>query len=221
MFPLIIYTLLIFNKKEILPEGAIKEISGHISLYEDTFWYTDGSHKHTFDFSDYNIDDSYKKGEIINIYLDKDNNVLEISHKKENYTLYISVILMYIVPIILLITHAILGRKTYGKNWYLYAEWYRKEIKNNKDINKKYYKVIKEFKELSEEDKVLYKKYRNKSIIYSVLLLICIILTIYFCNKYNLNPYSLLILIIIIIYSVVFYLLINNCENKMREIKLK
>ena len=67
MFPLCIYTISSFttsidNSK--YPTGATKKINGHISLYEDTFWYTDSIQKYEFKFEDYNIDDSYEPGNI-------------------------------------------------------------------------------------------------------------------------------------------------------------
>ena len=123
MIPFIGYTMRSFmnsidNPK--YPNGATKQIVGRISLYEDTFWYVDSSQKHEFNFSDYNIDNSYERGESIYIYLDDNNNIVSVSHKTEDYSLIVNVVLMFIIPIILLLLHAFVGRKTYAKNWSFY-----------------------------------------------------------------------------------------------------
>ena len=230
MIPLIVYTMSSFihsidNPK--YPNGATKQIVGHISLYEDTFWYTDSSQKYEFNFSDYNVDDSYERGETIYIYLDNNNNVVSVAHKTEDYGLIIDIILMFIIPIVLLLLHALVGRKTYAKNWSLYCQWYEQEIEPyrfNPNFNeiiatKQYYDVSVNVKNLSESKQKLYKKYRNKNIIYSLLLVLCIILTIYFCIKFNLNTHSWLVIGIIIIYVLVFYILIDNCDVEMHRIK--
>jgi len=230
MIPFIIYTILSFtnsidNPK--YPNGATKQIVGRISLYEDTFWYTDSSQKYEFDFDDYNIDNSYERGESIYIYLDDNNNIVSVSHKTEDYGLVVNIILMFIIPITLLLLHAFVGRKTYAKNWTLYSQWYEEEIEpyrfqpnfNEIVASKQYYDVTVNINDLSEDKQKLYKKYRNKNIVYSLLLVLCIILTIYFCIKFDLNPHSWLVIGIIIIYVLVFYVLINNCDMKMHRIK--
>lgn len=230
MFPIIIFTISSLTKSlnnPDYPNGATKEVGGHISLYEDTFWYTDSSHKYEFDFEDYNIDDSYEPGENILIYLDENNNVIAVAHKTENHGLVANIILMLIVPTVLLLVHVFVGRNTYAKNWNLYVQWYEKEIEpyrykdNFEEIiaNKQYYDVTVNIKDLSEDKQKLYKKYRNKNILYSLLLIICIPLTIYFCIKFNLKPYSWFVIGIIIIYVIVFYILIDNCDVEMHRIK--
>lgn len=230
MFPLCVYTIFSLTKSfdnPDYPKGATKEISGHISLYEDTFWYTDSSQKYEFNFDDYNIDESYEPGENILIYLDDNNNIVSVAHKTEDYGLFINIIVMFAVPIALLLAHAFVGRKTYAKNWNLYVQWYEKEIEpyryqdNFEEIiaNKQYYDVTVDIKDLSEDKQRLYKKYRNKNILYSSLLVICIALTIYFCVKFDLNSYSWLITSIIIIYVLIFYILIDNCDVEMHRIK--
>lgn len=230
MIPLIVYNITTFinsidNPK--YPNGATKQIVGRISLYEDTFWYTDSSQKYEFDFNDYNIDDSYERGESIYIYLDDNNNIVSVSHKTEDFRLVINIILMFVIPIVLLFLHALVGRITYAKNWSLYCQWYEQEIEPyrfNPNFNeiiatKQYYDVSVNIKNLSELKQKLYKKYRNKNIIYSLLLVLCIILTIYFCIKLNLNSHSWLVIGIIIIYVLVFYILIDNCDVEMHRIK--
>lgn len=230
MIPLIIYTISSFmssidNPK--YPDGATKQIVGHISLYEDTFWYTDSSQKYEFNFRDYNVDDSYERGETIYIYLDDNNNVVSVSHKTEDYGLVVNIILMFIIPIVLLLLHVFIGRKTYAKNWSLYSQWYEQEIEpyrfhpNFNEILaiKQYYDVTINIKNLSEAKQKLYKKCRNKNIVYSLLLVLCIVLTIYFVIKFNLNPHSWLIIGIIIVYVLVFYILIDNCDVEMHRIK--
>ncbi len=228
--PIFVYTILSFtnsidNPK--YPNGATKEIVGHISLYENTFWYTDSSQKYEFNFSDYNIDDSYERGEIIYIYLDDNDNIVSVSHKTEDYRFIVNIILMFIIPIVLLLLHPFIGRKTYAKNWNLYCQWYEKEIEpyrfspkfNEIIANKQYYDVTVNIKNLSETKQKLYKKYRNKNIIYSLMLVLCIILTIYFCIKFNLNTHGWLVIGIIFIYVIVFYILIDNCDVEMHRIK--
>ena len=230
MIPLCIYTISSLTKSFDnldYQNGATKEISGHISLYEDTFWYTDSSQKYEFDFDDYNIDESYEPGENILIYLDDNNNIVSVAHKTEDYGLFINIILMFIVPIALLLVHAFVGRKTYAKNWSLYVQWYEKEIEpyryqdNFEEIiaNKQYYDVTVNVKNLSEDKQRLYKKYRNRNILYLLLLVACVALTIYFCNKFDLNPHSWLVIGIIIVYVIVFYILIDNCDVEMHRIK--
>ena len=57
---------------------------------------------------------------------------------------------MYVIPIVLLLVPAFVGRNTYAKNWNLYVQWYEQEKEpyryqtNFEDIvaNKKYYDVI-------------------------------------------------------------------------------
>lgn len=230
MIPFIGYTMRSFmnsidNPK--YPNGATKQIVGRISLYEDTFWYVDSSQKHEFNFSDYNIDNSYERGESIYIYLDDNNNIVSVSHKTEDYSLIVNVVLMFIIPIILLLLHAFVGRKTYAKNWSLYCQWYDQEIEpyrfnpkfNEIIATKQYYDVSVNVKNLSESKQKLYKRYRNKNIIYSLLLVLCIVLTIYFCIKFDLNTHSWLVIGIIIIYVLIFYILIDNCDVEMHRIK--
>lgn len=230
MIPLIVYTMTSFTNsidKPKYPNGATKQIVGRISLYENTFWYTDSSQKYEFDFDDYNIDDSYERGESIYIYLDDNNNIVSVSHKTEDYGLVFNIILMFVIPIVLLLLHALVGRKTYAKNWSLYCQWYEQEIEPycfNPNFNeiiatKQYYDVSVNVKNLSDSKQKLYEKYRNKNIIYSLLLVLCIVLTIYFCIKFNLNTYSWLVIGIIIIYVLVFYILIDNCDVEMHRIK--
>ena len=84
--------------------------------------------KYEFDFFFFFIDDSFEPGENIYIYLDGNNNIVSVTHRTENYGLYINIILMLVVPIALLLVHAFVGRKTYAKNWNLYVQWYKKEI---------------------------------------------------------------------------------------------
>lgn len=230
MIPLIVYTLVSFmysNDNPKYPDGATKQIIGHISLYEDTFWYTDSSQKYEFDFNDYNIDDSYESGENIYIYLDDNNNIVSVAHITEDYGMVVKMILMFVIPIALLLFHALIGRKIYAKNWSLYCQWYEQEIEpyhyspnfNEIRASKQYHDVTVNIKNLSESNQKLYKKYRNKSIIYSLLLVLCIILTIYFCIKLNLNSHSFIVVGIIIIYVIVFYILIDNCDVEMHRIK--
>lgn len=214
------------NKKD-YPSNAVKEVRGHISQYKDTFWYTDSSQKYEFSFEDYGVDSSYEPGEIINIYLDENSNVISISHKKEDVAFFWNTILMFVIPLTLLFIHAFVGKATYVKDWHLYAQWYKKEIAPAKHlenfdeivVNKKYYDVTVKLRDLSLENQKLYKKYLTKSIIYSILLVICIGLTIYFCIEFDLNPNSWLIYGIVIVYVLIFYILITICEESMSEIK--
>ena len=232
MFPLCIYNISSLTNSldnPVYPNGATKEISGHISLYEDTFWYTDSSQKYEFDFEDYNIDNSYQPGENILIYIDDNNNIISIAHRTQTavYEILINFILMFAIPIILLLVHAFVGRKTYAKNWSLYVQWYEKEIEpyryqdNFEEIiaNKKYYDVTVNIKDLSIEKQKLYKKYRNRNILYSLLLVVCIILTIYFYIKFDLNVNNWIGIGIIVIYVTIFYVLIDNCDVEMHRIK--
>lgn len=230
IIPLITYTMSSFINRidsPKYPDGATKQIVGRISMYKDTFWYTDSSQKYEFNFSDYNVDDSYERGESIYIYLDDKNNIVSVSHKTEDYELVINVILMFVIPIVLLLFHAFCGIKIYARNWSLYSRWYEEEIEpyrfqsnfNEIIATKQYYDVTVNIKDLSEDKQKLYKKYRNKGIIYSMLLVLCIILTIYFVIKFNLNPHSRLVMGIIIIYVFVFYILIDKCDVEMKSIK--
>lgn len=222
MLPLCLYTVLSITSDKPYPLGASKEITGHISLYEDTFWYTDSSQKYVFNSNDYHLDDSYEPGEIILIYLNDNNDIVSIAHQSDDYSLGIKVILMLAIPVILLMVHALVGRKTYARNWYLYVQWYDKEIaykSKDKIEGKQYYDVTINLNDLDIDKLRLYKRYRSREIIYSLLLVGCIILTIYLCIKYDLNPYSWFILIGIIIYVIIFYILIDNCEVEMHRIK--
>lgn len=230
ILPLCIYTTISFTNSldnPVYPNGATKKILGHISLYEDTFWYTDSSQKYEFNFDDYNIDETYEPGENILIYLDDNNNIVSVTHETKDYRSVINIILMLVVSVTLLLAHAFIGRKTYAKNWNLYVQWYEKEIEpyryqdNFEEIiaNKQYYDVTVDIKNLSEDKQRLYKKYRNRNLLYSLLFVVCIALTIYFCNKFNLEPHSWLVTGIIIVYVIVFYLLIDDCDVEMHRIK--
>ncbi len=230
ILPLCIYTTISFTNSldnPVYPNGATKKILGHISLYEDTFWYTDNSQKYEFNFDDYNIDETYEPGENILIYLDDNNNIVSVAHETKDYRSVINIILMLVVSVTLLLAHAFIGRKTYAKNWNLYVQWYEKEIEpyryqdNFEEIiaNKQYYDVTVDIKNLSEDKQRLYKKYRNRNLLYSLLFVVCIALTIYFCNKFNLEPHSWLVTGIIIVYVIVFYLLIDDCDVEMHRIK--
>lgn len=228
MFPIIICGVLLIGYDK-YPDGATKKVHGYIRDYEDTFWYTDpdSNQKYEFNFEDYNIDDSYR-GQSIYIYVDDNNNIISISNPNEdNYKLLFGVVLSLLVPIVLLLLHLFVGRKIYAKNWLLYSKWYEQEIEpyrfspNFSEIiaTKQYYDVTINIKNLSETKQKLYKKYRNQGIVYSLLFVLCIILTIYFCIKFNLNTHSWLVIGIIIIYVLVFYILINNCDAEMHRVK--
>lgn len=229
MIPLILYTIYSLNQsfKPDYPDGATQEVRGHISRYEDTFWYTDSSQKYEFDFETYGVDESFEPGEIILIYLDENNQVVSIAHEAEDYGLYAKLILMYVIPVVLLMAHAFIGRKTYGKDWTLYCHWYEKEIEpyifqpNFDEIiaEKKYYDVTVDVKDLNPEDQKLYKKYRNRNVVYYIMLLACIVATIYICITLELNPYSWLVIGGIVVYVALFYFLISDCDAKMEKIK--
>lgn len=226
MLPLCIYTILRINRGPIYPDGATKRVIGHIGMHSDTFWYTDSSNKYTFDLNDYSYDENFEHGENILIYLDDNDNVISITHKKEDIGLIINVILMYLIPITLLLLHVIIGRKTYCKWWYLYTKWYQIEIEPyqsqiNLDENKQYYDVEFNINQLIHEDQILYRKIKNKNILYILMLLICIILTIYLCIKYNLDLQNYFVVIGIILYVIVFYILINNNDKKIEKIRSK
>jgi len=209
------------------PNDATKEVYGHISLYEDTFWYTDNSQKYEFDFDDYNIDESYKPGEIVLIYLDDSNNIISVMHKTEDYGLYIKLILLLSIMIVLIFFHIYFGRKIYAKNFVLYVEWYKQEIEpyifmpNFEEIvkEKKFYNVTVDIESLDLVDKRLYKKYRNRNILFGFLFVGCIALIYYIFINFNLNVYSWLGIGIIFICVLIFYILINNCSVKMDRIK--
>ena len=150
----------------------------------------------------------------------------------EKYGIGINIILMFVVPTVLLLVHTFIGRKTYAKNYnlyvqLLYVQLYEKEIEpyryqDNFDeviATKQYYDVAVKVKDLSEDKQRLYKKYRNKGILYSLLLVFCIALTIYFCNKFDLDIHSWIVIVVIIVYTLVFYILIDNCDVEMNRIK--
>lgn len=44
-----------------------------------------------------------------------------------------------------------------------------------------------------------------------------IALTIYFCNKFNLDAHSWIAIGVIIVYMVAFYILIDNCDMEMTK----
>lgn len=231
MIPLCIYNFKkidnIANSKD-FPSGATKEVSGHISLYEDTFWYTDSSNKYEFNLNEYTLDSSFEKGEIIRIYLDDNNNVISIAHEQdEGKEIVVSTLIMFVIPISLLLIHAFVGRKTYSKYWYLYVQWYKKEIepylfsKNYEEIinNKKYYDVTVKVRDLKPEVKSKYKSTLSKYIILNILFLVFICIIIYFAIKFNIEVNNGLFIIGLSIVILIFYILINICEENLEQIK--
>ena len=231
MIPLCIYNLKkidnIANSKD-FPIGATKEVSGHISLYEDTFWYTDSSNKYEFDLDEYTSDTTFEKGEIIFIYLDDNNNVVSIAHRQdEGKEVVTGALQMFIIPIILLLLHAFIGRKTYSKYWYLYVQWYRREIepniyKDNYDEiikDKKFYDVTRKVKDLTQEEKKIYYSTIIKYIFLNTCFLLLIGLIIYIAIKFDINPNNGISLAIITIFILIFYVLITKCEDKIEQVK--
>ena len=231
MIPLCIYNLKnidnIANSKD-FPNGATKEVSGHISLYEDTFWYTDSSNKYEFDLDEYTSDTTFEKGEIIFIYLDDNNNVVSIAHRQdEGKEVVTGVLQMFIIPIILLLLHAFIGRKTYSKYWYLYVQWYRREIepniyKDNYDEiikDKKFYDVTRKVKDLTQEEKKIYYSTIIKYIFLNTCFLLLIGLIIYIAIKFDINPNNGIFIAIITIFILIFYVLITKCEDKIEQVK--
>ena len=69
------------------------------------------------------------------------------------------------------------------------------------------------------EKQKLYMKYRNRNIFYLLLLVVCIIFTIFFYIKFDLNVNSWIGIGIIVIYVTVFYVLIDNCDVEMHRVK--
>ena len=231
MIPLCIYNLKkidnIANSKD-FPIGATKEVSGHISLYEDTFWYTDSSNKYEFNLNEYTLDRSFEKGEIIRIYLDDNNNVVSIAHRQdEGKEVVTGTLQMFIIPIILLLLHAFIGRKTYSKYWYLYVQWYRREIepniyKDNYDEiikDKKFYDVTRKVKDLTQEEKKIYYSTIIKYIFLNTCFLLLIGLIIYIAIKFDINPNNGIFIAIITIFILIFYVLITKCEDKIEQVK--
>ncbi len=231
MIPLCIYNLKnidnIANSKD-FPNGATKEVSGHISLYEDTFWYTDSSNKYEFDLDEYTSDTTFEKGEIIFIYLDDNNNVVSIAHRQdEGKKVVTGALQMFIIPIILLLLHAFIGRKTYSKYWYLYVQWYRREIepniyKDNYDEiikDKKFYDVTRKVKDLTQEEKKIYYSTIIKYIFLNTCFLLLIGLIIYIAIKFDINPNNGIFIAIITIFILIFYVLITKCEDKIEQVK--
>ena len=231
MIPLCIYNLKnidnIANSKD-FPNGATKEVSGHISLYEDTFWYTDSSNKYEFDLDEYTSDTTFEKGEIIFIYLDDNNNVVSIAHRQdEGKEVVTGTLQMFIIHIILLILHAFIGRKTYSKYWYLYVQWYRREIepniyKDNYDEiikDKKFYDVTRKVKDLTQEEKKIYYSTIIKYIFLNTCFLLLIGLIIYIAIKFDINPNNGIFIAIITIFILIFYVLITKCEDKIEQVK--
>ena len=231
MIPLCIYNLKnidnIANSKD-FPNGATKEVSGHISLYEDTFWYTDSSNKYEFDLDEYTSDTTFEKGEIIFIYLDDNNNVVSIAHRQdEGKEVVTGALQMFIIPIILLLLHAFIGRKTYSKYWYLYVQWYRREIepniyKDNYDEiikDKKFYDVTRKVKDLTQEEKKIYYSTIIKYIFLNTCFLLLIGLIIYIAIKFDINPNNGIFIAIITIFILIFYVLITKCEDKIEQVK--
>ena len=231
MIPLCIYNLKnidnIANSKD-FPNGATKEVSGHISLYEDTFWYTDSSNKYEFDLDEYTSDTTFEKGEIIFIYLDDNNNVVSIAHRQdEGKEVVTGALQMFIIPIILLLLHAFIGRKTYSKYWYLYVQWYRREIepniyKDNYDEiikDKKFYDVTRKVKDLTQEEKKIYYSTIIKYIFLNTCFLLLIGLIIYIAIKFDFNPNNGIFIAIITIFILIFYVLITKCEDKIEQVK--
>lgn len=225
------YTMLLVDKEDKeykkYPDGATIEKRGHISLYEDTFWYTDSNKKYEFDFEDYDIDNSYEPGEIILIYLDDNNNIVDIRHQSNESSINaaIKLGLMFFVAITVVLCHAFIGKKIYARNWELYLKWYEKEIEpycyqeNFEELvaNKKYYDVT--INDLNIDKQSMYKKYRNREIIYTLLFFVGAALIIYFYNKFNLTPKSWIGFGIIFIYVIFFGILIDNCKVEMHRIK--
>lgn len=225
MFPLCMFTFQYFNSSH-LPDGASKEVRGHISKYENTFWYTDSSTKYEFDLDEYTEAQKYEKGAIIKIYLDDENNIVGFSDGKDiDKTNIRNFAIMYLVPIILLLMHAFIGRKTYCKDWFLYLNWYRKEIApyiykdNFEEIvqNKEYYNIYSDVKDLSVEDRKKYRILMFKLAIVDISIILYIIIAIYIFIKYNTN--RVIFAIVTISYILLVYFLSKKYETKINEIR--
>lgn len=209
------------------PDGATQQVMGHIARYEEKFWYTDSSQKYEFDLNEYTSDTRFEPGEMIEIYLDDNNHVISISHQNDHKEWLVNIILMFAIPIVLLLLHAVIGKNTYCKMWSLYAQWYQQEIEpysfqdNFEELiaDKKFYDIRVNMKELSAQERRIYNKEKIKAIVYSVLLILCVILTIYICNKLKINPNSWFVLLAIIVYVGIFYVLIDSSEVEMHRIK--
>jgi len=210
-----------------MPEGATRRIYGRIDLYDETFWYTDSSQKYEFNFDEYSIDKTYERGEQIYIYLNDNNEIVSVSHIKEDYFSFVLLILSIILPVIVLLVNYIIARKTYAKWWYSYLEWYNHEIDSCKyspdfesiKATKKYYNVIIPFNELTLEEQKHYKKYRNRYIIYSLLSVILFILIMYIIFKLELNVNAVIFTLGLFIYVIIFYILLDNCSVEIHRIR--
>lgn len=230
MIPLFIYAFSqISNTYEnaVYPYGATKEVRGHISQYDKTFWYTDSSKKYEFDLDKYTDDNTFESGEIITVYLDDNSNVVGISHQNQHNDLAFDISLVLIVPIMLLLLHAFISRKTYCKWWYLYLLWYQKEVEpysfrrdfEENTSDKQFYNVMVDLKQLSVEEQKKYKKALFKNILYIILFFIGLFFIVYLCFIFDLNLSQWFVCAGVIIYTIIFYLLTNNCDVEMRRIK--
>ncbi|MDE5910238.1 MAG: hypothetical protein K2H52_16095 [Lachnospiraceae bacterium] len=112
-----------------LPDGVSQEVRGHIARYDrETFWYTDSSQKYEFDLKQYTDDNTFEEDEIISVYLDENNQVIGVSHKSDEVRVVSAIIFSLLFPIIVLLAHAFIGKKTYCKYWSLYCQWYDREV---------------------------------------------------------------------------------------------
>ena len=228
IIPFIFYTISsIQNDINTNPYNASKEKSGRISLYEDTFWYTYDSQKYEFDLKEYNNGKTFEKGEVITIYMDDNNNIIAIDHQDDGSGIIGKILLMFAVPIVLLLFHAIVGKLTYCKWWYYYVQWYKKEIEpysyqeNFEEIvsAKKYYNVILKYKDFNSEAKKQYKKLMIKSTIYTLLIIIISAILVPIITEYDINTDSIIFYLIIASYVGPLSILVLINDEKMREIK--
>lgn len=227
MCPLSFYTFS-YTKSPHMPENAVRQIRGHISQYNDTFWYTENSQKFEFDRADYPDSQGYDNGEIVYLYFDAENHIIGFSDGKaqsrENMTLWIA---LYAVPIFLLLAHALLGRKFYCRDWFLYLNWYRREIEphlfspdySELVAHKEYRNVFKDPKEMAPAERKTYRWLLLKMTVLGLSLIPFTALMIYLCITVNVSNDMIAFEGAILAYVLFVYLLSRRYERKLEQIR--
>ena len=218
------------EKLSYLPEGATTRIVGHVSLYDDTFWYTKDSQKYEYKLNEYNVNKEKAKEKGIIIYLDDNNEAVSVDYDDKDVS-----VLQELKPLILGLVFIILGtiiyihitRATIGKDFYLYSEWYSKEIDvyrfqpNFEEItaNKEYHDMSFSPKKLDDKLKRKYKMAWIKNIIFILLAFLGPLIFVLIIFNYDIHINKWIFWVCMIIYIIFFYILCDNCEVNMHRIK--
>lgn len=228
MIPLIVGTIIYFDKEPTMPDGATyKKVAVRSWFEEDTFSLIIDDATIKYKISDY-TNKKFDIDEKFNVYLNANNEVVAIKSTDDPFGIFL-LIGMFVIPIVLFLAHALIGGRTYCKWWKLYVNWYRYEIgplaseSNFHELakDKKYYNVCITKDVFDDEDLKLYKKYNGLAITGAIFLVLCTVIDIWVCIKFDLEVASIPNIIVIAIYVGISSVFIKHFDKKVMKIKEK